>query len=169
MKFGACSRADEVAMVLRNGHWPDACDAGLRSHIDSCNQCGEQVLLTRSFQQARVGAVGAAPLVSANLLWWRAQFRRRNAALEQVVKPVTMAQIFALLISVSAVVALIVLAWHGGMEGSSWLPGLGTSTSIRSDAYSFLASDSGMVLLASGLVAVALLAGAVVYLASDTR
>ena len=170
MKFGSCRYADEVAAVLLRGHWPDACDAELRAHVDGCSRCGEQVLVSQSFQQSRMEAVKEARIGSAGLLWWRAQFRQRNAALEQVSRPMTLAQIFAVVVSVSAVAGLVVSHLSKGMDWLSWFSDPERPMPL-SELFQLVASmeaDGSLMLLASGLVAVALIRG-VVYLASDER
>ena len=169
MRLGFCAYADELGAILRRGHWPEGCGAELRAHVEGCSRCAEQVLVAQSFQQARREAVEEARAGSASLLWWRAQFRQRNAALEQVSRPMTMAQIFALLISVSAVVGLFVSQMRKGVDWFSWLSGPESPTMLRADLLGVFASmnaDGSLTLLAVGLVAVALLGG-VVYLASD--
>ena len=96
MMLRSCGRSEEVASMLRRGYGPDAGDEDLRTHIHSCDQCRAQVLLAESFQWARRESVEAAPNGNAQVLWWKAQLRQRDAALRQVRRPVALAQIFAL-------------------------------------------------------------------------
>ena len=77
-----CSRKDEVRDVLAQGHWPEACEVELRTHVEGCRACGEMVMLTESFRAAREDAAAMARPVPASLVWWRAQLRRRQAAME---------------------------------------------------------------------------------------
>lgn len=171
MRLGSCAYADEVAAMLRRGQWPDGCGGELRAHVDGCSRCTEQVLVAQSFQQARTEAVQEARVGSASLLWWRAQFRQRNAALERVSRPMTLAQIFALLIGVAAVVGLFVSQMLSGEGWLSWLFVPESSTTLGSDLLTLFASmnaDGSLMLLAGGVVAAVLLGG-VVYLASDTQ
>jgi len=99
MTLRPCSREKEVAELLERGGWPQACAPDLRAHVSGCRSCGDLVLVTETFQRARAGAAGAARLASPEAIWWRAQLRRRNAAVERVGKPILGAQIFALAIN----------------------------------------------------------------------
>lgn len=82
-----------------------------------------------------------------------------------------MAQIFALAISVAAVVGLFVSQMLSGADWLSWLSVPEPSTMFRADLlklYASMNADGSLVLLAGGVVAVAL-PGGVVYLASDRQ
>ena len=56
MTLGSCPREKEVADLLHRGHWPQACPADLRAHVDACRSCSELVLVTQAFQSARANA-----------------------------------------------------------------------------------------------------------------
>jgi hypothetical protein len=117
-----CSRRDEVRSLLAQGHWPEACEAELREHVEGCRACGEMVMLTQSFRAARERTAVEAKPVPASLVWWRAQLRRRQAAMEQVSKPIWGAQIFAVVVSLCGGLGL--LGWlvaRGDLR--SWTPG----------------------------------------------
>ena len=94
MTLSGCPREREVLDLLARGHWPQACSTDLRAHVDDCRSCAEQILLTEAFQHARAEASSAANLTSPAVLWWRAQLRRRNEAVERVGRPILGAQIF---------------------------------------------------------------------------
>src|ERR1700759_1886269 len=94
-----CAREREVTELLDRGCWPDACPADLRAHIEGCRICSDLVVVSRAFQAALRQTVPAPHLESAGALWWRAQLRRRNAAIEKEGRPMLRAQIFALAIS----------------------------------------------------------------------
>jgi hypothetical protein len=170
-----CPHEAEVQAILRQGHWPEACDRELRRHIQTCRSCSEQLLVLHTFHAARAHAMQAAPIDHPNLLWWRAQLRRRNQALQRVGRPITTAQIFALCISILAAAALLRSQLATGFNWSnwsSWLPqSLPQSSSGSSfDALSFFTSittDWGLFLPLIGLGTVLLLSAVVVYLASD--
>jgi anti-sigma factor RsiW len=167
-----CPNDADLKAILRSGHWPAACDPELRSHIETCGRCSEQLLLLQAFQNSRSQAMQAARLDHPNLLWWRAQLRRRNEALERVARPITTAQIFALCVSLLATVALIGSMMQEGLNWSSWLPSWlpDSSSMAHFDALTFfnsVNSDWGMLLLLTGFGTVILLGAVVVYLASD--
>jgi hypothetical protein len=126
------------------------------------------LLVLHAFQRARTEAVHAAPVEHPNLLWWRAQLRRRNDALQRVGRPITTAQIFALCISVFAAAVLLISQLRKGWNWSSLLPD--SSTLSHFDALSFFAAaktDWGLLLLLTGFGTVAVLSGVVLYLVSD--
>jgi hypothetical protein len=167
MTFRTCSFEKEIVQALKDGHWPEGCGAELRAHVDSCVKCGDLVLVTETFQRARNESERAAPSGSPSLLWWRAQLRRRNAATERVVLPITMAQTFAWLVLGLVGVAFVVSQYRHGVQWASWW-----SEFVPSHALHVLVSGTGQVgwssvLLIFGFGVLALLSGLVVYLVSD--
>jgi hypothetical protein len=164
----SCPHEAEVQAALRSGHWPEACDPDLRQHVETCSSCGEQLLVVHTFRTARAQAMETARLDHPGLLWWRAQLRRRNDALERAGKPITTAHIFAFCIGLFAVAALLQSQIRRGWSWSSWLPQSPLLSSA--DLLSFFTSarsDWGLLLLLTGLCTVILLSALVVYLASD--
>jgi hypothetical protein len=164
----SCPHETEIQAIVRSGHWPEACDPELRNHVETCRTCGEQLLVLHAFHSARAHTMQAARVDHPNLLWWRAQLRRRNDALQRVSRPITTAQIFAFCISVLAAAALLRSQWQQGLVWSSWLPQ--SSSASQFDALSFFTSitaDWGLFLMLTGLGTVLLLSAVIVYLASD--
>jgi hypothetical protein len=156
--------------MVRKGHWPDGCYEELRAHIAGCGQCREWILLTQSFQHARKASFEETPQRSPFLLWWKAELRRRDAALTQVSRPMMLAHRFAVVVGMIAVAVFLMLA---RVSFQDWfaLDGLqGLWTGLHVDLSSFLASFGvgNVMLLVSGLGAVALLGG-VVYVATDSQ
>jgi hypothetical protein len=107
-----CAHLAEVRQSLAAGHWPHAAAPELLSHAQSCTRCAQEVLLTTHFQAARAEALPSAEPAAASLLWWRAQLRRRNAALTRAARPIAAAQIFALAVVLIAMAALIASHWN---------------------------------------------------------
>jgi len=101
VRFGACAQEREVGALLRGGQWPQGCGPELREHVAACARCSEMVLVRTAMQGLRAGDVKAARLEAPGVIWWRAQLRRRNQALEQVARPLKAAQLFALAVTVS--------------------------------------------------------------------
>lgn len=164
----SCPHETEIQAIVRSGHWPEACDPELRNHVETCRTCGEQLLVLHAFHSARAHTMQAARVDHPDLLWWRAQLRRRNDALQRVSRPITTAQIFAFCISVLAAAALLRSQWQQGLNWSSWLPQ--SSSASQFDALSFFTSinaDWGLFLMLTGLGTVLLLSAVIVYLASD--
>jgi hypothetical protein len=160
MSWRKCSRLNEVRQALGLGHWPDACTPDLRAHVEACTRCSEEILVTKHFQLARSEAVAAARTEPPNLLWWRAQLRRRNAALERAGRPLAAAQVFALLIILAVIVAATASHWRGFVDrvAAQWTP-LSSLTAMR--------GDWGLAPLIMGLAVIAMLGGVVVYLTAE--
>jgi len=172
MILSSCSHEKEVAELLRRGQWPAACAPELRAHVSACRSCGDLALVATSFQRARSEAAGAAPIKSPGTLWWRAQLRRRNAAVERIGKPILGAQIFALLINLFVVVGLLVYQAQHGLGWLIWLaqlPQAGTQHIDKLWTSTLLNPGWSPLVLIPALATLALLAGVVVYLASDRQ
>jgi hypothetical protein len=170
MTLRPCSREPEVAALLKSGHWPQSCEPELRQHVASCTTCRDTVMLKTAFQRASSRSRRAAPLGSPGLIWWRAQLRRRHAALERVSKPVTRAQLFALSIYIVAAVGFVGVQIRRSGGWLALLEHIKQSTTSHSEAAWFLASTAqnwNLMLLIPCMAAVALLGGVVLYLASD--
>jgi hypothetical protein len=121
MKSYFCSQQERVAAAVRNGEWPDGCDAELRTHVENCPACSDVVLVAQALRQSRAATLAMPELPPAGILWWRAQIRHRNAAIQRVIQPVAVAEKIAMLIVVLATIALG--AWRY-QELASWFSGL---------------------------------------------
>ncbi|HUB28737.1 MAG TPA: hypothetical protein VL967_03530 [Terracidiphilus sp.] len=110
MTILGCTREPELQALLERGQWPQASPAELRAHVAGCRACSDLVAVKQAMEEARAAAMAAPQLPTASALWWRAQLRRRNAAVERVGRPILGAEIFALAMMVA--VALGGLAWE---------------------------------------------------------
>lgn len=172
MTLHPCAREKEVAALLRLGHWPDASSDELRAHVSGCRMCSDFVLVTQGFQAARERSLPSRPFQSSGVLWWRAQLRRQNAAVERIGKPILGAQIFALSITALLAVGFVVFQAAHGVGWLSWFAEFSVPRGSYVDALQGLAAAAsgwGLGLLVPGLAALALLSGVVVYLASDRQ
>jgi hypothetical protein len=163
----SCVREREVTQLLDRGQWPQACPSDLREHVESCRMCSDLVLVSQAFQTAHQHTAIQPHLESAGALWWRAQLRRRNAAIEKVGRPILGAQIFALVISV--VVAAAVLALRGDTL-KAWFADL--PRALHLDALLPVASSQvgGIASIVLPILATfALLGGLVVYLSTEKQ
>ncbi len=172
MKLGSCAREKEVKDLLERGHWPEACAPDLRLHVSGCRNCGDLVLVTETFRNARAAAAGAAKLGSPGLLWWRAQLRRRNAAVERIGRPLLSAQIFALATILLLTVGFVVSQARHGLGWLTWLEGLPEAGTLHLGnlwpTALFDPSWSPLVLVPA-VATLVLLGGAVVYLVSEKQ
>jgi hypothetical protein len=169
MSMRTCSRKQELAEVLKAGHWPDACEASLREHVGGCSECSEQVLLTQAFKAARAEAVAHGTLYHPGTLWWRAQLRRRNEALQKLNQPT---QWFSGIALLSMLVVLVgFLAWQRQSVAGwlHWLGDLSHSSSLRMESFwSGAAANWNWLLVLSCAVSL-LLFGAVALFLSTNR
>lgn len=164
-------RENELSDLLACGQWPHAATAELRDHVHSCRACSDLALVTDAFQQTRAEtAEGNQNIGSAGVLWWRAQLRRRNAALDRVGRPLMNAQIFALAMSLVAAIGFAGFEARHGIGWLDWLQGLPHSATAQfADLSSagFFSSGWFWLLAVSAAATLALLAGALAYLAAE--
>jgi hypothetical protein len=106
------------------------------------------------------------------VLWWRAQLRRRNEAVERIGRPILGAQIFAL--AVNLVLAVTFVVWQA-RNGLAWLTRLEqlpqTATLHLGSLWSSAMLNFGLdwMVMIPALATLALLGGVVVYLASEKQ
>jgi hypothetical protein len=170
MNLFGCAREKEVAELIRRGHWPQACAPELCAHVDECRACSDLVLVTHTFQVAHAQSVAMPRLEASGVLWWRAQLRRRNAAIERISKPILGAQLFAL--AVTIVVAGVVVAWQArhGHNVATWMGDLGRVLHFGALLPASVPDmDGGLWLIFPVLATVALVSGVVVYMASEKQ
>jgi len=165
VRFRTCSCEPEIAQAIRDGRWPDACAKELRDHVERCANCSDLVLVTLTFQRARHDLPFDGVPGSANLLWWRAQLRRRNAAAERISKPVTIAQIFAWLVIVVLGMFFAASQYHEGLRWEAW----GSSPSRLLHVIAGQSGNWNLLLLIPSCGILILLSGIVVYLSSQKK
>lgn len=164
--FG-CVREHEVAELLHQGYWPEACPAELRTHVEDCRICSELVMVTSAVTEERKLAMPQAKLEAPGALWWRAQLRRRNTAIEKMARPIFGAEIFAL--AMALVVAAAVLVWQAGNWGE-WIKDLPRTLHLDALLPASIADSGGMLWIAIPVLAtIALFSGVVVYLVSEKQ
>lgn len=167
---GACAREKEVAGLLHSGHWPQACSPDLRTHVATCRTCGNLVLLTQTFQGARIVSSGMARLESPGVLWWRAQLRRRNAAIERIGKPILGAEIFAFAVTVVVAAGFLATQSRHALQWTSWLQELPRSLHFEALWPAALPTfDGHLWFLVPVLAAAAVLSGVIAYVASEQK
>lgn len=170
MTIGPCMHEKELTRLLALGHYPAACPPDLRVHVESCRACADLVLVTRAFQTARSRTAAVANLASPGLLWWRAQLRRRNAAVERVGKPILGANIFALSLLLLVGVGFLASQALTGLRWLSWFTPQKPAFHIDSLWPSALLSSGwGLPLLIPICATLALAGGIVVYLTLEKQ
>jgi len=177
MMLRSCPREIEVKALVERGQWPQACAPELRAHVANCRACSELALVTGAFQRARNQTVSAAKLGSPGLLWWRAQLRRRNVAIERISRPLLGAQIFGLAVNLVLAAAVVVWQARQGFAWLTWLEQLPHNVSphwltslLPADLFSSGSESplSSMVLIAA-FAGAALIGCVVVYFASEKQ
>jgi hypothetical protein len=172
MKLTACPHEKEVRELIASGQWPAACPLELRAHAAACRACGELVLISVAFREARAESLVAARPVPPALLIWRAQLRRRNAAVERIGRPLLGAQIFALAMILAAAVGFAGFEAHRGvtwLTWSFWRDGLFSAASQWNHLSSGSLAGLGWLLPITVLATLAMLGGAVVFLATEKQ
>jgi hypothetical protein len=167
MNLKFCSREKEVAAALRDRGWPDICDAALRAHVESCRHCSDLVLVATTLQQARSEAAEASHLPAPGILWWRAQLRRRNGAVERIARPIALIEKLALAAMALGILCLAAWQWNQISDGALWLASLARpSASLLDTLWTPFSGAGGWmpVLLIASLVTLALFGGLAVYL-----
>lgn len=152
-----CAQTAEVQQMVRSGHWPQACPAELREHIAGCAVCAQSVALGQVFSQARTTAMARAPLASPGVLWWRAQLRRRNEALQRVEAPAVAAKVLGAALCV-AVVALLAIWKRQAMQ-------LEVLQSLRS----FVPTGWSLPVMVAAAVSLAIFTAVVLWLLGEER
>jgi hypothetical protein len=176
MRLRSCKHEAELKQLLELGHWPHSCADELRVHVAECRACSDLVLLTQAFRGARVESSAAAAPPLASVLWWRAQLRRRNAAVQRIQRPLLGAQVFAFAVALVLLAGTLVYEAIHGMPWmaatSAWFESLKQWPVSHLDAlwpFSSGQSNTSMVYLVPGAAMLLLLGGVVVYVATEKQ
>ncbi|WP_162601348.1 hypothetical protein [Occallatibacter savannae] len=161
-----CPRERELSTLLHSGHWPRACPDDLHTHVASCRNCSDLVLVTGALQAARRHTVELPRLEPAGAIWWRAQLRRRNAAIEKVGRPILGAQIFAVAMAL-VVVAAIAISQFGNW--SVWFSDLPGTFHLTALIPSSMSENSTLWIIVPVITTIALLSGILAYFASEKQ
>lgn len=170
MTLRTCPHEPEIKQMLALGHWPQAASDELRSHAEGCSRCGDLVLLSQAFRGARKVTMAQAQVPAAGVVWWRAQLRRRNAAVQRINRPIVAAQIFAFAAILSLVGIFVYVELQQSPHWKSWMGSFTHSSIFDWKALwsnGWIKPELGVAYLIPGLIFLALLSGAVVYLVSE--
>jgi hypothetical protein len=111
MKPIECLRENEVIEAVECERWPDRCADDLRAHITSCAICSDVLTVALAIHDERELEYREAQVPSAGLVWWRAELRARQEAIQTVSRPITLVQAFGAASATGAAVALLSRAW----------------------------------------------------------
>ena len=181
MTLIGCSREKDVRELVLRGQWPQAAGEELREHAAGCRTCSDLALVMQTFSAAKAEISAQDPVLphlpSAGVLWWRAQLRKRKAAMEKIDRPIVGAQIFAF---ASVLVIALAFAAFEAKRGANWFSfdrmfKLGDLPRTVSDYFGGLWTSAssmpvwGLALGLAGLAAVAVFSGVVLYLDRQRR
>lgn len=163
-----CAREKEVEELVNRGQWPQACAEELRAHVEGCRACSDLALVAQAFQAAHASAIATPTLPSAGALWWRAQLRRRNAAIERIGRPILGAQIFAFAMVLLVAAGALAGQMRRGFDLRAWIEALPRALHLEALwPTSLSAFDGSFWYLVPVLATLALVGGVVVYFASE--
>jgi len=152
MKHKGCENEVRILEALALGVAPEAMEEPLRRHIAGCASCAEAVSVYELFQQDCEQLSAAAPLPNAGRVWWRATLAARRAAAERALRPIHVAERFALAVGAGALVALLFFA-------APWVAGQLAHTKMFSGTVVYTVSLSSL-LATSVIICLLLMAGA---------
>ena len=125
MTTRTCPHETDVLDLVAIDQWPQRADASLQAHVSSCSLCAEVASIATAVREWG-GAEVILRMPEASVVWHRAQVKARSEAARAAFRPVWLAQGFAL-------IALIVaLVWIG--PSPSWYASIwqGASRSLPS-------------------------------------
>lgn len=164
--LGGCTREREVAELVERGQWPHACPKDLRDHAAGCRVCAEVVLIKQVLRREKTEAMARPTLPSASALWWRAQLRRRNEALEKIARPILGAEIFATLMLVVVALCGLGWEWRRGIDWRAWFGSLHLDALRPTSLANF---EGSLWFVVPVLAALAVVSGLVVYFVSEKQ
>ncbi|MFC5864377.1 hypothetical protein ACFPT7_18875 [Acidicapsa dinghuensis] len=168
-----CTHEAEIKRLLALGHWPQAAPADLCEHAEACRSCADQILVSQAFRKARGASMAQAQLPSAGVIWWRAQLRKRNAAVERINRPIIVAQILAFAATLCLAGLFVYTELRQGIPWKSWLASAAQSSAFDwkalwpSGATGWFKPEMNAVSLTIGLVLLAIMGGVVYFFASE--
>lgn len=168
-----CMQEAEIKRLLALGHWPQAAPEELRNHAQACRVCTDQLLVAQAFRKARGASMARAQLPSAGVIWWRAQLRKRNAAVEHINRPILLAQVFAFAATLCFAGIFVFVELQRGISWKSWLANASQSPAFDWKALwpfgaaGWLKPEMNAAYLIVGLALMAICGGVVYFFASE--
>ena len=170
MRLSGCPREPELSRLLDLGQWPEACTEEMRAHVAGCRLCGELLAVRQALGRERSIAAAEPRLEAPGVLWWRAQLRRRNAAIERIGRPILGAQIFALAVFLAGAILYVLAQARRGFDWLAWLADLPRALHLGTLIPESLAKSPWETWLMVSLAAMVLvMGGVIVYFGSEKR
>lgn len=152
MKQQVCENESRILEALGQGAAPESLQEPMRSHLVSCPSCAEIVSAYKLFQIDSQYLCATAPVPNAGRVWWRARLAAHRAAANQALRPIMIAERFAVAIGSGALIALLVIA-------VPWLAGQMVNRKMFSDTIVYSFSLSSLI-VSSAVICLLLMAGA---------
>ncbi|HEV2246773.1 MAG TPA: hypothetical protein VGW37_08970 [Terriglobia bacterium] len=152
MKQQVCEHEARILEALGQGAVPESIQEPLRSHVANCPSCAEIISAYKLFQTDSQYLCASAPVPDAGRVWWRARLAAHRAAASQALRPIMIAERFAMAIGSGALIALLVIA-------GPWLAGQMVNRKMFSDTILYSFSLSSLI-VSSAVVCLLLMAGA---------
>jgi hypothetical protein len=129
VKARFCPHETDIWNAIAEGRWPEATDADLQAHVESCQMCHDLALVASGLNIEGAAARHESAPPSSAIVWWRAQMRARQEAAAAADRPISVVHSLAIACAAGLVLGLLgtVAAWVRGSAG--WLGGLGLSAS----------------------------------------
>ena len=117
MRIMDCPREQEVMQTVAPEQWPNGCTDELHAHIAACAICTDVLEVARAIHEDCEAAENNAQVPQippAGLVWWRAEIRARQEAMQAASRPMTLVQAFGAASGIGVALALLSPIW-------SWL------------------------------------------------
>jgi hypothetical protein len=116
-----CRREAEVVSAVLAGGWPSNAGENLLTHVGTCGDCREVLLVTRMMKANYEPTNGEVHVPAAGQVWWRAAVRARLEAAQVAARPLTWLHGLAGASAVGLACALLSVAWPSVREAAGWL------------------------------------------------
>jgi hypothetical protein len=105
-----CTHEDDVVALVLSRRWPDAADAELRAHAESCAVCRDVIAIAPALRQD-VQQLTDVQVPAAGQIWWRSAIRARADAARAAARPMVWLQAVTGAGAVGAALAGVSLVW----------------------------------------------------------
>ena len=111
-----CPHERDVLDLVAIDQWPQRADASLQAHVAGCPLCAEVASIATAVREWG-DAVAVPRMPEATVVWHRAQIRARAEAARAAFRPLWLAQGFAV---IALIVALVWIGPSAGWYASIW-------------------------------------------------
>lgn len=121
IRVPSCPHEGDVLELTALGRWPDRADAALRSHVTTCQVCGDLAEVAAAVAAWQDAVLSEVRLPDASHVWRQAEHRARVDAARRATHPVLAVELAAV-----AAVVLMLVTWAPALValapfGNGWL------------------------------------------------